>query len=82
MTGMVIMYAGGAIGYKSKFQSVIAHSSTEAKFMAACNTAKLILFYRSIMQEIGLEQTDATVLFKDNNGTLLMAKAQQSGHDT
>jgi KUP system potassium uptake protein len=45
MTGMILMYSGGAIGYKSKFQTVIAHSSTEAEFMAACDTAKLILFF-------------------------------------
>lgn len=39
MTGMVLMYAGGSIGFKSKFQTVIAHSSTEAEFVAACDTA-------------------------------------------
>jgi KUP system potassium uptake protein len=77
MTGMIIMYAGGAIGYKSKFQPVIAHSSTEAEFVAACDTAKLILFYRSLMHDVGLEQNDATILFEDNNGALLMANAQQ-----
>ena len=77
MTGMIIMYAGGAIGYKSKFQTVIAHSSTEAEFVAACDTAKMILFYRSLMEDIGLPQNDATVLFEDNNGALLMANAQQ-----
>lgn len=77
ITGMVIMYAGGAVGYKSKFQSVIAHSSTEAEFVAACDTAKTILFYRSLLKDIGLEQREATVLFEDNNGALLMANAQQ-----
>jgi len=77
LTGMILMYAGGAIGYKSKFQSIIAHSTTEAEFVAACETAKHILFYRSLMQEIGLEQTDATTLFEDNTGALLMANAQQ-----
>jgi len=77
LTGMVIMYAGGAIGYKSKFQSIIAHSSTEAEFVAACETAKHILFYRSLMYDVGLEQTDATVLFEDNTGALMMANAQQ-----
>jgi len=77
MTGLVIMYAGGAVGYKSKFQTVIAHSSTEAEFVAACDTAKIILFYRSIMKDVGLEQEDATVLYEDNNGALLMANAQQ-----
>jgi len=77
LTDMVIMYAGGAIGYKSKFQSIIAHSSTEAEFVAACEIAKHILFYRSLMQDIGLEQTDATILFEDNTGALMMANAQQ-----
>jgi hypothetical protein len=77
MTGMVIMYAGGAVGYKSKFQTVIAHSSTEAEFVAACDTAKMILFYRSLLQDLGMEQTDTTVLFEDNKGALMMANAQQ-----
>jgi hypothetical protein len=77
MTGMVLMYAGGAIGYKSKFQTVIAHSSTEAEFVAACDTAKMILFFRSLLQYIGMEQTDTTILFEDNHGALLMANVQQ-----
>jgi KUP system potassium uptake protein len=77
MTGMILMYSGGAIGYKSKFQTVIAHSSTEAEFVAACDTAKMILFFRSLLQDIGLEQTHATILFEDNQGALMMANAQQ-----
>jgi hypothetical protein len=77
MTGLILMYAGGAVGYKSKFQTVIAHSSTEAEFVAACDTAKMILFFRSLLQDVGLELTDATVMFEDNNGALLMANAQQ-----
>jgi hypothetical protein len=77
LTGMVIMYAGGVIGYKTKFQTVIAHSSTEAEFVAACDTAKLILFYRSLLQDVGVDQSEATVMYEDNNGALLMANAQQ-----
>jgi hypothetical protein len=61
------MFAGGAIGYKTKFQTVIAHSSTEAEFVAACDTAKLILFYRSLLDDIGISQTEATVMYEDNN---------------
>jgi hypothetical protein len=74
---MIIMYAGGAIGYKTKFQPVIAHSSTETEFVAACDTAKLILFYRSLMEDVGIPQEDVTVMYEDNNGALLMANAQQ-----
>ena len=71
------MFAGGAVGYETKFQTVIAHSSTEAEFIAACDTAKMILFFRSLLDELGLPQTHATVLFEDNTGALLMANAQQ-----
>jgi len=77
ITGIVIMYAGGAVGYKCKYQDVIAHSSTEAEFTAACDAGKLILFFRSLLDDLGIEQEKATVLFEDNNGALLMANAQQ-----
>jgi hypothetical protein len=47
--GAVIRLAGGTIVYKSKFQPTVAGSSTEAKYMAAYNTRKMILFARSIL---------------------------------
>ena len=77
ITGIAIMYAGGVIGYKCKYQDVIAHSSTEAEFTAACDAGKMILFFRSLLEDLGIEQHDATVLYEDNNGALLMANAQQ-----
>jgi hypothetical protein len=77
ITGIVLMYAGGAVGYKCKYQDVIAHSSTEAEFTAACDAGKLILFFRSILDDLGYEQAEATVLYEDNNGALMMANAQQ-----
>jgi len=76
ITGIVLMYAGGAVGYKCKYQDVIAHSSTEAEFTAACDAGKMILFFRSILDDLGYEQADATVLYEDN-GALMMANAQQ-----
>ena len=63
--------------YKCKYQDVIAHSSTEAEFTAACDAGKMILYFRSILEDLGFEQEDATVLYEDNNGALLMANAQQ-----
>jgi hypothetical protein len=77
ITGIVLMYAGGAVGYRCKYQDVITHSSTEAEFTAACDAGKMILFFRSILADIGVEQIDATILYEDNNGALLMANAQQ-----
>jgi hypothetical protein len=36
-SGICVQLAGGTIAYKTKFQPTVALSSTEAKFMAACN---------------------------------------------
>jgi dUTP pyrophosphatase len=77
ITGVLIMFAGGAVGYRCKYQDTIAHSSTEAEFAIACDAGKMILFFRSLLYDLGIEQEQATVLYEDNNGTLLMANAQQ-----
>lgn len=77
VSGIIIKYAGGTIYYKTKFQDIIAMSSTEAEFTAASEAGKAILYVRSILEEINIPQDEATTLFIDNNGALLMANAQQ-----
>ena len=77
VTGIAITIAGGVVLYKTSYQQVIAHSSAEAEFVAACDAGKYILYLRSLLEEIGLAQEDATVLYEDNQGALLMANAQR-----
>jgi len=77
ITGIAVMFAGSVIAYKSKIQRTIALSSTEAEFMAACEAGKIILYIRTILEEMGVEQQEATILFEDNQGALLMANSQQ-----
>ena len=77
VSGIILRLAGGTILYKTKYQPTIAQSSTEAEFTAACDAGKAILYVRSILDEIGINQDLATSLYIDNNGALLMANAQQ-----
>jgi hypothetical protein len=77
VTGIILRIAGGTVFYKTKFQDTIALSSTEAEFTAAAEAGKYILYVRSILEEIGVPQHEATTLFEDNQGALLMANAQQ-----
>ena len=44
VTSFVVKLAGGAVYYKSKFQTTIALSSCEAEFVAATETGKAILY--------------------------------------
>ena len=82
VTGLVLKLAGGAIYYKTRFQPTIALSSTEAEFSAACDAGKAILYIRSILDQLGLSQKDATTLHIDNNGALNMANQQQPTKNT
>lgn len=47
------------------------------EFVAACDAAKMISFFRSLLQDIDMQQHAATVLFENNHGALMMANAQQ-----
>ena len=82
VTGIILMYAGGAIGYTTRFQDTIAHSSAEAEFTAACDAGKQILYFRSLLEQMNISQPEATILYEDNNGALLMANAQQPTQST
>ncbi len=75
--GVCIQLAGGTIAYKCKFQPTVAGSSTEAKFMATCDTGKMILFARSILWDLDIPQEAATLLYKDNNGCTAMGNTQK-----
>jgi len=75
--GSCIRLAGGTIAYKSNFHPTVAGSSTEAKFMAAYDTGKMILFIRSILWDLGIPQEAATVLYEDNDACTAMGNAQK-----
>jgi hypothetical protein len=74
---LCIHLAGGTIAYKCKFQPMVAGSSTEAEFVAACNTGKMILFVRSVLCDLDIPQEAATLLYKDNNGCSAMGNEQK-----
>ena len=65
ITGLVFMFCGGPLAYKSKIQS------TEAKFLAAVHTVKIAKYLRSILAELGYPQSDPTRLYEDNAAAIL-----------
>ncbi len=75
--GTCICLAGVTIAYKCKFQPTIAGSSTEAEFMAAYDTGKMVLFVRSILWDLGIPQGAATVLYEDNDACTAIRNAQK-----
>jgi len=77
ITGLVFMFCGGPIAYKSKIQSTVSTSSTEAEFIAAVHAAKIAKYLRSILSELGYPQSEPTMLYEDNAAAILMVNASR-----
>jgi len=72
VTGYVIVYAGPAVAYKSKMQSTVATSSTEAEFIAAVYTTKAVKHLRSVLIDLHLSPSRATIIYEDNKAAIDM----------
>jgi hypothetical protein len=72
-----IQLAGGTIAYKTKFQPTVALSTTEAKFMAACDISHMLLFVHSILWDLNVPQEAATIAYEDNDGCTTTGNAQK-----
>jgi hypothetical protein len=77
ITGLVFIFCGGPLAYKSKIQSTVSTSSTEAEFLAAVHAAKIAKYLRSILSELGYPQLGPTTLFEDNAAAILMVNANR-----
>ena len=75
--GSCLRLAGGTVAYKTQFQPTVAGSSTEAEYMSAYFTGKMILFVRSVLWDLGIPQEAATLLYEDNDACTAMANAQK-----
>jgi hypothetical protein len=63
--------------WSSNLQSTIALSSTEAEYNALTSTAREVIWLRNLMYEIGHEQTEATVIYEDNNSAMKIAESDR-----
>ena len=77
ITGLVFMFCGGPIAYKSKLQPTVSTSSTEAEFIAAVHAAKIAKYLRSILLELGYPQVNPTTLYEDNAAAILMINSSR-----
>ena len=79
-SGYVIMMNSGAISWKSKLQTVVANSTTDAEVYAATVAIKEIVYLRDALRRIGLPQavegdsSKGTILYEDNEATTAIAR--------
>jgi hypothetical protein len=76
-TGYVFLGSGGAITWKSKKQSVIALSSTEAEYIALSEAGREVVWLRNLYGELGFPQNTTTVIKGDNEGSIVLTEIPQ-----
>jgi hypothetical protein len=72
-TGYVFLAAGGAaITWKSKKQTIIALSSTEAEYIALSEAGREASWLRNLYAELGFTQEHPTRIYGDNKGSIVL----------
>ncbi|GJY43502.1 putative RNA-directed DNA polymerase, partial [Tanacetum coccineum] len=65
-TGYLLLLGGGPISWKTKKQSVVSRSSTEAEYRAMASTVSEILWVRWLLKDLQVHIFTPTQLFCDN----------------
>ncbi|CAL3972652.1 unnamed protein product [Diplocarpon coronariae] len=76
-TGYSFYLANCLFSWKSKLQSIIAQSTTEAEYIAINSAAKEAVYIKQILLELGFYIQNKLPLYTDNNRALLLAKNPQ-----
>ncbi|UYV85167.1 hypothetical protein LAZ67_X004795 [Cordylochernes scorpioides] len=73
-TGYAFMMNGGTVSWASQRQPIIALSTTESKYIAACSAAKELIWIRRLLQGIGCDITKETELYIDNQAAIKLVE--------
>ena len=76
-SGYVFIVGGGAITWRSKKQTTIALSSTEAEYIALSEAGREACWLRNLYEEIGYTQKSPNIIKGDNDGSIAMARNPQ-----
>ncbi|GMF31993.1 unnamed protein product [Phytophthora fragariaefolia] len=74
VSGVMVMIGNGPVVFKSKYQRTVTLSSAEAEYMALSLYVQEVLWTRSMLKDMGKEQEDATQIWEDNQGAIVLAK--------
>ena len=71
---MFFKLGSSTVSWRSKRQSVVALSSTEAEYIALSMASQEAIWIRNLLESMNFKQEDATILFEDNQGSIALAK--------
>ncbi len=79
-SGYVFRLGNASISWKSKKQTVVALSTTEAEYIALCAATQEAVWLRRLLKDIHMEQVGSTLILEDNTGAIALSK-NAKGHE-
>jgi hypothetical protein len=76
-SGYIFQIGGTAVSWRSKKQTCVALSTAEAEYIALAGAAQEAIWMRRLIADLRNEQSEATVIYEDNQSTICMAKNPQ-----
>jgi hypothetical protein len=73
-TGWVFKLGENTISWKSKKQSTVSLSTTEAEYQAASDATKEAIWLQDLLFELGINKRKVAVLYQDNQGAIFLQK--------
>ena len=77
-SGYSFTLGGAKISWKSKRQSIVALSTTEAEYVALCHAAQEVVWLRRLLASVNLVQAEPTKVHEDNQGTMALSRNPKS----
>ena len=73
VTGFCIFLGDSLISWKSKKQSIVSQSSTEAEYRAMTSTIKEIVWLHWLLADMGISFSHPTPMYCDNQSSIQIA---------
>jgi hypothetical protein len=71
--GHLARIGNNVYAWRSKKQPTVAISTTEAEYQELASATAEAVYQRALLNQLGFEQKDATVVHEDNQGTIALA---------
>ncbi len=65
---------GGAICWRSKLQTIVTLSSTEAEYVGATPAVQEVIWLRDLLRELGIIDDSLSLLNMDNQGAIALTR--------